>query len=241
MRSHHVRAFGLVVGLLGVLGMASIAAGEALTDQQIGRQIELRLSEDAFSNVNVSVQASVVSLSGTVPSLWAKKAAIAKARDLADVTSVASDALDIESAESDRAIVAQIANDIWRVSIPGPAAAARHGVSTAPGSQSRRGFQAALAGTAQTLGLAAGSATSITLGLRSATTTSIIAVPTQTSTDPRASTSAATSAASVRTGSPASRTSCSASLTGRSTPIAETRSTAFLTTSADGSMTAWSC
>ena len=133
MRSHHVRAFGLVVGLLGVLGMASIAAGEALTDQQIGRQIELRLSEDAFSNVNVSVQASVVSLSGTVPSLWAKKAAIAKARDLADVTSVASDALDIESAESDRAIVAQIANDIWRVSIPGPAAAARHGVSTAPG------------------------------------------------------------------------------------------------------------
>ncbi len=41
--------------------MASIAAGESLTDQQIGRQIERRLSEGAFSNVNVSVQASVVS------------------------------------------------------------------------------------------------------------------------------------------------------------------------------------
>ena len=54
MRSHHIRTFGLVVGLIAVLGVASIAAGESLTDQQIGRQIERRLSEDAFSNVNVS-------------------------------------------------------------------------------------------------------------------------------------------------------------------------------------------
>ena len=133
MRSRHIRAFGLLVGLVAVLGMASIATGESLTDQQISRQINRRLSEDAFSNVNVSVQASVVSLSGTVPSLWAKNAAIAKARDLSDVTSVVSDALDIERAESDRVIVEQIAKDIWRVSIPGPAAAARPRVTTAPG------------------------------------------------------------------------------------------------------------
>ena len=50
-----------------------------------------------------------------------------------EVTTVVSDALDIESAESDGAIVEQIAQDIWRVSIPGPSAAARSGVSTAPG------------------------------------------------------------------------------------------------------------
>ena len=53
----------------------------------------------------------------------------------AAVTSVVSDALEIERAESDRAIAAiveQIQNDIWRVSIPGPSAAARPGVSTAP-------------------------------------------------------------------------------------------------------------
>ena len=68
-----------------------------------------------------------------MPSLWAKEAAIAKARDLSDVTSVVSDALDIERAENDRAIVEQIAEDIWRVSIPGLAAAARAGVSAAPG------------------------------------------------------------------------------------------------------------
>ena len=95
MRSHHIRTVGLIVGLIAVLGMASIAAGGSLTDQQIGRQIERRLSEDAFSDVNVSVQASVVSLIGTVPSLWAKETALAKARELADVTSVVSDALDI--------------------------------------------------------------------------------------------------------------------------------------------------
>ena len=54
MRSHHIRTFGLLVGLIAVLGMTSIAAGESLTDQQIGRQVERRLSEDAFGNVNVS-------------------------------------------------------------------------------------------------------------------------------------------------------------------------------------------
>ena len=134
MRSHHVRAFGLLVGLVAVLAVASIAAAAPLSDLQISRQIENRLSKDeALENVTVSVQESVVRLSGTVPSLWAKTKAIAEARELEDVTTVVSDALDIERAESDRAIVEQIANDLWRVSIPGPAAATRPGVSTAPG------------------------------------------------------------------------------------------------------------
>ena len=121
MRSRHIRTFGLLAGLIAVLGMASIAAGASLTDEQIGRQIERRLSEDGFRNVNVSIQASVVSLSGTVPSLWTKEAALAKARELADVTSVVSDALDIERAESDGAIAEQLGKKIRRVSIPGPA------------------------------------------------------------------------------------------------------------------------
>ena len=137
MRSQHIRPFGLLVGLVTMLGMASIAAGEALTEQQIGRQIERRLSEAAFSNVNVSVQASVVRLSGTVPSLWAKAAAIAKVRDLSDVTSVVS-ALEVERAESDRAIAEQIAKQIRRVSIPGPVSAVRPGVSAQPGVASAR-------------------------------------------------------------------------------------------------------
>ena len=87
----------------------------------------------AFKNVRVAVQADVVSLSGTVPSLWAKTEALAEAREATGERSVVSDALTIESAERDRAIAEQIAKDMRRVSIPGPSAAARPGVSTAPG------------------------------------------------------------------------------------------------------------
>ena len=120
MKSQHIRAFGLLVGLVAVLGMASVVAGETLTDQQISRQIEQRLSGDMFRNVTVSVQASVVSLSGSVPSLWAKTQAIAEALELSDVASVVSHTLDIERAESDRALAEQIEKRIRRVTIPGP-------------------------------------------------------------------------------------------------------------------------
>ena len=120
MRSHHVRAFGLFVGLVAVLAVASIAAATPQSDLQISRQIENRLSnDDALQNVTVSVQESVVRLSGTVPSLWAKRKGIAEAREFEDITTVVSDALDIERAQSDRAIVGQIAKDNWRVSSPG--------------------------------------------------------------------------------------------------------------------------
>ena len=134
MKPQHIRTLGRIVGLVAVLGIASIAAGQPLSDQQITRQLVDRLAKnDAFQNVRVSVQEHIVSLTGTVPSLWAKTTAIAKARQTAALRSVMSGALTIESAESDRAIAEQIAQDMRRVSIPGPSAAARSGVSTAPG------------------------------------------------------------------------------------------------------------
>ncbi len=134
MKPRHIRTLGLIVGLVAVLSMASIAASEPLSDQQISRQIEGRLSQDgSFQNIRVAVQADVVSLSGTVPSLWAKTEALMEARESTRGYSVVSDALTIENAENDRAIAEQIANDMRRVSIPGPSAAARPGVSIAPG------------------------------------------------------------------------------------------------------------
>ena len=118
MRFHLIRMLGLVVGLTAVLAMASIAAAAPSSDQQIRRQIENRLAkDDALENVTVSVQESVVSLRGTVPSPWAKTKAIAEARELEDVTTVVSDALEIECAESDRAIVKQIGRRIRRGSL----------------------------------------------------------------------------------------------------------------------------
>ena len=134
MKAQLIRTLGLIIGLVAVLGMASIAAGQPLSDQQITRQLVDRLAKnDAFQNARVSVQEHIVSLTGTVPSLWAKTTAIAKARQTTALRSVMSDALTIESAESDGAIVKQIVHDMRRVSIPGPSAAARLGVSTAPG------------------------------------------------------------------------------------------------------------
>ena len=134
MKAQLIRMLGVVIGLVVVLGVASVAAGQPLSDQQISHQIERRLSKDsAFENTRVAVQANVISLSGSVPSLWAKTEAIKETRQSASGRSVVSDALTIESAESDRAIAEQIANDMRRVSIPGPSAAARPGVSTAPG------------------------------------------------------------------------------------------------------------
>ena len=55
MRSQYIRAFGLLVGFVAVLGMASVAAGQSLTDQQIRHQTEHRPSGDMFHNVTVSV------------------------------------------------------------------------------------------------------------------------------------------------------------------------------------------
>ena len=112
MRSPHMRAFGLLVGLVAVLGVASIAAAASLTDQQIGRHIERRLSADAFSNVTVSVPASVVSLSGTVPSLWAKDAAIAEAREASPLHGVVTHALRSERGESDAVLEQDVVDAI---------------------------------------------------------------------------------------------------------------------------------
>ena len=134
MKTQLIRTLGLIIGLVAVLGMASIAAGQPLSDQQITRQLVDRLAKnDAFQNVLVAVQEHVVRLSGTVPSLWPKTEAIDKARESTSLRSVVSDALTIESAESDEAIAEEIAHDMRRVTIPGPSAAARPGVSTAPG------------------------------------------------------------------------------------------------------------
>ena len=116
MKPRHIRTLGLIVGLVAVLSMASIAASEPLSDQQVSRQIEGRLSQDSsFQNIRVAVQADVVSLSGTVPSLWAKTAAIEEAGESTSGYSVVSDALTIESAESDTAIAKQVAKDMRRV------------------------------------------------------------------------------------------------------------------------------
>ncbi len=93
MRFYQMR-MSLIGGLVAVLAATTSAAAPPLSVAQIKSQVERRLSKDeALQSVQVSVQEYVVSLSGTVPSLWAKQEAIAEARALEDVESVVSDAL----------------------------------------------------------------------------------------------------------------------------------------------------
>ncbi|MGH9196818.1 MAG: BON domain-containing protein, partial [Acidimicrobiia bacterium] len=77
--------------------------------------VEHKLSELDISelNVQVRVQNGVVTLTGTVPSAWAKKEIIDKARRVDDVQSVVSE-LSVRTAESDRSIGEQVAKNIRR-------------------------------------------------------------------------------------------------------------------------------
>ncbi len=100
MRFQHIRTLSLSVGLMALLA-AGTAYARALSDDQIQSQIERRLwKNDVLLHVTVSVQENVVSLSGSVPNLWAKEAAIEGARAFSPVHGVVTDALKIGSAES---------------------------------------------------------------------------------------------------------------------------------------------
>ena len=85
----------------------------ALSDAQIKTDVEHKLSELelASARVTVSVRDGVVTLSGTVPSLWMKEEAIARARKADDVKSVVAD-LTVMKGESDQTLATEIAKRV---------------------------------------------------------------------------------------------------------------------------------
>ena len=85
-----------------------------LSDAQIKDMVEDKLSEeDALEDVMVAVQEQTVTLTGSVPSAWAKEKAIETAREVEDVRSLISD-LTIPRPESDAALGQQVADEILR-------------------------------------------------------------------------------------------------------------------------------
>ena len=112
MRFQHIPTLSLSVGLMALLAAGTTDAW-ALSDDQIQSQIERRpLKNDALLHVTISVQEDVVSLSRSVPSLWAKEAATEEAREFSPLHGVATDALQIESAESDAALAQDVVEAI---------------------------------------------------------------------------------------------------------------------------------
>lgn len=109
----------LAIGSLAALLMVSFAPlsyaqkHTPMSDQQIQSLVEHRLDERDIPGVRVGVKGGVVTLSGTVPSAWAKAEAIEQARKVDDVQSVISE-LTIARAESDVVIAEQVAKQVRR-------------------------------------------------------------------------------------------------------------------------------
>jgi hyperosmotically inducible protein len=105
----------LFLVLLGASPPGLGAQHRPLGDPQIKELVEHYLLEEGIlkGNVQVQVQGGVVSLSGTVPSAWAKARALELALKVPDVQSVESE-LTIARGESDGAVGEQIASQIRR-------------------------------------------------------------------------------------------------------------------------------
>ena len=113
-----LKSFWIGLLICAVLSSTSFAAmtrenGHALSDAQIKASVERKLSglELASSPVNVSVQNGVVTLSGTVPSLWLKQEAINRARKVDDAKTVVAN-LAVMRGENDQMIADEVAKRI---------------------------------------------------------------------------------------------------------------------------------
>lgn len=101
---------GLIVVLLSA---ASTAAQQAISDEAIGRLVTERLVDAHITRVSVAVASGVVTLRGTVPTLWIKQRAIEEAGKVDDVISVVSE-LTVPRGESDERIAEEVAQRLQR-------------------------------------------------------------------------------------------------------------------------------
>lgn len=109
------RGFSLSIAmLLTTLALPGYAAAQRhtpLPDDQIKSLVEHRLADRDVTGVEVEVEDRVVTLTGTVRSLWARNEAAEQARKVDDVSAVIS-RLSVIRAESDQAVATAIANRV---------------------------------------------------------------------------------------------------------------------------------
>jgi osmotically-inducible protein OsmY len=102
---------GALVVLVAVSTNAT--AQRAASDEAIGRLVTERLMDEDITSVGVSVASGIVTLRGSVPTLWIKQRAIEEAGKVDDVVSVYS-RLTVPRGESDERIAAQVAQRLRR-------------------------------------------------------------------------------------------------------------------------------
>jgi NhaA family Na+:H+ antiporter len=115
-RSHHARphAATIVVAVLGLTAVSSAAAQPAASqDEATGRLVIQRLMEKEIVGVTVQVDNGIVTLRGTVPTLWVKRRAIAEANKVTDAMFVLSE-LTVPRGESDARIAEAVARRVQR-------------------------------------------------------------------------------------------------------------------------------
>jgi osmotically-inducible protein OsmY len=103
---------GVIVVLL-LSASTSLAAQRAISDEAIGRLVTQRLVDKDITRVSVAVASGIVTLRGTVPTLWAKQRAIEEAGKVNDVISVVSE-LTVPRGESDERIAEEVAARLQR-------------------------------------------------------------------------------------------------------------------------------
>ena len=103
----------LTIVVLLLVAPAGAIAQRTASDEAIGRLVTQRLMDENITRVGVSVASGIVTLRGTVPTLWAKQRAIEEASKVDDVISVFSE-LTVPRGESDERIAAQVAQRLRR-------------------------------------------------------------------------------------------------------------------------------
>jgi hyperosmotically inducible protein len=102
-----------IVAVLLLVASSGAAAQRSVSDEAIGRLVTQRLMDEDITTVGVSVASGIVTLRGTVRTLWIKQRAIEETRRVDDVISVVS-ALTVPRGESDERIAAQVAQRLRR-------------------------------------------------------------------------------------------------------------------------------
>jgi osmotically-inducible protein OsmY len=103
-----------LIGLLiGGTGGGAAAQRARTSDSEIERLVTDRLQDEDIGGVDVTAASGIVTLRGTVPTLWLKKRAIEEATRVDDVISVVSE-LTVPRGESDAVIAEQVARRLRR-------------------------------------------------------------------------------------------------------------------------------
>lgn len=105
----------IIIGAVVVLLVAATntAAQRTASDETVARLVTAKLMDAHITGVGVSVAGGIVTLRGSVPTLWMKQRAIEETGKVDDVISVVSD-LTVPRGESDQRIAAQVAAQLRR-------------------------------------------------------------------------------------------------------------------------------